>query len=92
MNDFFKMDVFFVVATAAVVVLGALVGVALVRLLRILRHVERISDVVHKEAELVQGDIAGLRRGIREEGFKYISFARSLRHIVQRIFTRRKGK
>ena len=70
MNDFLKMDVFFVVSTIAVVVVAALLALALIRIIRILRRVEQISDTVSEEAVLVRADVAELRQNVKQEGFK----------------------
>jgi hypothetical protein len=70
MDDFLKMDVFFVVSTVAVLVVTALLAFVLVRVLRILGRVEQISEVVSEEAQLVRKDVADLRENVRTEGFK----------------------
>ncbi|HEY4525335.1 MAG TPA: hypothetical protein VJL39_03135 [Candidatus Paceibacterota bacterium] len=80
MDDFFKMDVFFIVATLATIVLVALLAWILVRILRILGNVEKITDSAAAETELFRADIADVRKGVRDEGLK-------LKHIVQ--FARR---
>ena len=61
MNDFLKMDIFFFVATAEMLILGALVGFVIWRLLKILRHVERIAEIAGAEAEHLKNDAAYMR-------------------------------
>ncbi len=75
MDDFLKMDVFFAITTVAVLVLSVLVGYVLVRVLRILKSLERIVLLAEKETELVREDLVHLREKVSKEGLK-------LRHIV----------
>lgn len=75
MDDFLKMDVFFAVTTAAVLALSVLIGFVLVRVMHILKSLERILDIAEKETERVRDDLEGLRAKARREGLK-------LRHIV----------
>jgi hypothetical protein len=85
MDDFLKMDIFFVVATIAVVVVGALVAYALVRLLRILRNVEKLSETVSTEAQFIRTDIDDMRTNIRAEGFKWAHLSRFARASAKRF-------
>lgn len=71
MDDFAQMDIFFVVTTAAVVVTAIALGTVLFYVARVMRNVDRITKNVGEEAELVRGDIAELRKNIREEGMKW---------------------
>jgi len=75
MDEFLKMDVFFMVTTASVLILTALVGFLVVRLMRVLATIERIVDSAEKEAERVREDIQDLRTKARKEGLQ-------LRHIL----------
>ncbi len=88
MDDFAKMDIFFMVTTVAVVLLALLVGYAIYRLIRILRYLESISKNMSEEAALIRGDIATLRQNAVHEGFKLIGLLPIVRRFVQRIFTR----
>ncbi len=65
MDEFLKMDIFFFVATAAVVVLAYLVAFVLWRLERILKNVEHISKQVAMESDIVRQDIAEMRSDVR---------------------------
>lgn len=79
MSDFVKMDVFFVVTTIAVIVVACMLGIALYYMIRILRNVDHVSQIVSDEGDLVRGDIAEMRSAIKREGFKWAtlgSFAR----------------
>jgi hypothetical protein len=65
MTEFLKMDVFFVVTTVAVVVLGIAGAFVLVRLYRILGHLEHISEQAALESDRIREDIAELRGDLR---------------------------
>ncbi|HEY4522464.1 MAG TPA: hypothetical protein VJH91_02410 [Candidatus Paceibacterota bacterium] len=90
MDDFLKMDIFFIVATLAVIAVTALVVLALVRIVRILGHVEKISGMVEDESQLVRGDIAEMRANIRTEGFKFKHLMQFVRVFARRTFGSRK--
>ncbi|MBP9816464.1 MAG: hypothetical protein KBD05_00300 [Candidatus Pacebacteria bacterium] len=75
MDDFLKMDVFFAVTTVAVLTFTVLVSLVLMRMLSILKSLERIVLLAEKETELVREDLVHLREKVSKEGLK-------LRHIV----------
>jgi hypothetical protein len=79
MSEFAKMDIFFVVTTIAVVIVAALFTIALYYIVRILRNVDHVSQIVSEEGDLMREDIAQMRSSIKREGFKIshlASFAR----------------
>ena len=65
MDEFLKMDLFFVVTTVAVVVLALFTAFVLWRLERVLRNIEYISKQVAMESDIVRQDIAEMRSDIR---------------------------
>lgn len=75
MTEFLKMDVFFVVTTGVVIVVGVLVVVVLIKVLSILKHVEDVTKRISEESEQIQKDITNAREKIHRDGFK-------LRHII----------
>lgn len=79
MGDFAKMDVFFVVTTIAVIVVSILLAIALYRIVRILRNVEHVSQIVSDEGDLMRDDLAQMRAAIKREGFKLSHLARFAR-------------
>lgn len=85
MNDFAKMDVFFVVTTLAVLLVCALIAVALIRVLRILKNVEKVSDIVSEESVRLRSDIQDLRSTVKVEGFKWKSIAKFIRLQVEKV-------
>ncbi len=65
MDEFLKMDIFFFVATLAVVVLAFFTAFVLWRLERVLKNVEYISKQVAGESDNIRHDLAELREDIR---------------------------
>ena len=65
MDAFLKMDIFFFVTTLAVVVLAALATVMLIRLNRILKNAEYVSEQIAAESDAVRLDLAEMRGDIR---------------------------
>lgn len=92
MNEFLKMDVFFVVSTVAVIVVSVMLAIALFRVIRILRNVEHVSKIVSDEGDLVRGDIADMRMAIKREGFKLTHLAAFARKRAASFMGGRKKK
>ncbi|MFA7309801.1 MAG: hypothetical protein WC050_02745 [Candidatus Paceibacterota bacterium] len=90
MNDFLKMDVFFVVSTLVVVVVGIFLTIVLIRVFRILGYVEELSKTVSDEAKDVRADVVELRAHIRREGFKLRHVGRFAKSLIQRATVRKK--
>lgn len=65
MDEFLKMDIFFFVATIAVVVLAIFTAFVLWRLERVLRNVEHFSEQVSLESDEVRHDLAVMRSDVR---------------------------
>lgn len=65
MNEFLKMDIFFFVATVAVVALAFFTAFVLWRLERVLRNIEHISEQVTEESDEVRCDLAEMRREVQ---------------------------
>lgn len=92
MNDFLKMDIFFIVTTLAVGIFGTVVTLILFRIWRILGNVEKISAMLSEEGGLVRKDIADLRSNIRREGLHMRFVGRFFRDISKRYFGREAKK
>ncbi len=88
MQEFLKMDIFFVVATIAFAVVGILLAIAIVYLVRFLRTLDRIAENVEEETEAIRHDIAGVRSRVKEEGAKLGAitefFGKTARRIVKK--------
>lgn len=78
MDEFLKMDIFFVVTTISVVVMTVLASLVLTRVLRILKNVEDISAMIEDEGKKIREDIAQVRENINEEGIR-------LKHLMKFI-------
>ena len=87
MDEFLKMDIFFVVATVAVVVLTILWIIILIRVLRILRKVEEISLMVSEEGKELRADIAHARAELVQKGLILGAIG-----AASRLFKRRSPK
>ena len=81
MNEFAKMDIFFFITTIIVVAIGILLAIILLRIWRILGHVEDISREVSAESALMRSDIAAWRDRIRIEGFKILHMTDFLKQV-----------
>ena len=88
MNDFLKMDIFFVVTTILVLVVGVVMFLIALRIWHILGSIERIAKIAETESELIREDIAILRADIRREGFKISSLFR----LFKSMFTKHSSK
>jgi biopolymer transport protein ExbB/TolQ len=76
MDDFLKMDIFFAITTFVVVVWGLIGAILLIVVIRVLRHIERLSRTVADGAEDIRGDLDDFRANVREEGVR-------LKHIYE---------
>ena len=65
MDDFLKMDVFFVVATVGFALLAITGSIVLWRLGRILKEVEHVAGQVAAESDEIRKDIAAFRSDVR---------------------------
>ncbi len=88
MEDLAKMDLFFIVTTVAVIVVAGLFSYGLYRIIRILRHVERITEMAEAEGKLMREDIASMRASLTREGFKL----KTLFSFIRRRFKSMIGK
>lgn len=85
MSQFVEMDIFFFITTVVVISIGVLLVVILLRIWRILGHVEDISRDVSEESSLLRGDVAELRMKIKTEGFKLMHFQSLFASVVKRM-------
>ena len=70
MDTIFKADIFFVITTVVVCVLGLLIALVLIYLIRILRDVKKLSRKVRQEGEALVEDIEDLRENIKKNTIK----------------------
>ncbi len=91
MNDFTAMHVFFIVTTAAVVLIGVLIALILMRILRILRHAERITEMAAHESALIREDVAEFRLRVKASGFRFTDAVRLAVKSIERMAKRIMG-
>ena len=91
MNDFLKMDIFFIVTTLVVVMLGIVVTLILFRVWRILGHVEDISRDISEESALLRNDVAQMRARIKTEGFKFAHIMSLFGSRIARFWGKKRG-
>jgi len=92
MDDFLKMDIFFVVATLLVLIVGALITIVLLQLIRILRTLERIAADVEGEAKVLIADMDDVRVKVRAEGFKLAHMLSLFSKMGKRLLTKSRHK
>lgn len=88
MNEFVKMDVFFVIASTATIFLTILLVILLVYLIKFSKNLKDISVIMKTEAGKLNEDIENLRGNLRSTGFK-------LKHVFnffKSIINSKKGK
>ena len=88
MEEFVKADIFFVIASIAAVVVSALVAVALIYVIRIVRNVTDISERVRAESSALSQDLSELRASVRTKGLRLrqlVSFLAKVRIRTARM-------
>ena len=71
MSSLIHADIFFLITTIVVIVVGILLAFVLLKLAGILKNVKDISDEAKEEAARIVTDVADLRQEIREHGEKF---------------------
>jgi len=74
MDPFIKADIFFFITSLAVILVSAVLVVALIYLIRILRDAKVVTKKVKDETILISEDINELRIKTRKEGVKLKNF------------------
>lgn len=70
MDNFLKMDIFFVVATLGVVILTVLSVLVLLRVLSIMKKVDEVTALVRDGGEQLKEDIDVVRAHVHEGGLR----------------------
>jgi uncharacterized membrane protein YqiK len=89
MDDFLKMDVFFVVATLALVVVSVMIAVFLFYAIRVVRTADRLGTLVEKEFALIKGDIDDARLAAKREAGQLLALISTVRKIAARFIAPR---
>ncbi|MDB5190294.1 MAG: hypothetical protein JWN49_620 [Parcubacteria group bacterium] len=86
------MDIFFVVATIALVIVGILVCVVLVYVARFLNTANRIAVEVEEETEAIRADLDEMRGGIKR-GLRFVPLFSFFGKTAKRLSsTKKKSK
>jgi uncharacterized protein YoxC len=89
MNEFLKMDIFFIITSIAAVILAILIIILLIYLIKFVKNLKYISDKARVETDNLSLDIRTLRENIHREGFKLKHALNFFSSIIKR---RKKGK
>ena len=73
MNEFFKMDIFFVIATIGFVVLAILIGIILLYFIKLIRTLNRVALDVEEEAHALKEDLDAARASVKRGGSGLLS-------------------
>ena len=84
MNEFAKMDTFFIITTAAVIVLTLVLVIAAAYVIKILNDIKYISRVAKTESDQLATDIQELRRQAHAEGMKLKTLAKFFGSFIKR--------
>jgi hypothetical protein len=68
MQEFLKMDIFFVVTTFAIILVSVGLVVALIYVIRILKDMKILSRKARDEGEKILDDVASFREDTKEKG------------------------
>jgi hypothetical protein len=90
MDAFLKMDIFFMVTTAAVVVIAVLLVLVLVRVLSILKKIDEVAELVRDEGAQIREDIQMVRERVIEGGLRVGHLFGFLSGITKKRTTRAK--
>lgn len=90
MDQFYKMDVFFVVTTIAVVIVAVLICIALFYIVRLLSTFNRIANEVEEETQELRGDLDDLRIKAKKEGLRLGHLVSFFGKGTKRIASRKK--
>ena len=88
MTDFMKMDIFFVVATLALVLLTVMVSIVLWYGIRLMRTLERIAVHIEEEAKELKKDLDEARADAKAEGKKILALVRAFTRSARRLMKR----
>lgn len=91
MDDFTQMHIFFAVTTVAVVVLALLGAMLLIALIRVLRTIDRIANEVEEEAAEIRADLDGLRKDMKK-GLRLVPWFGFFGKLARRTSSRKRLK
>lgn len=92
MDDFLKMDIFFVLATVMTLLIGILASVFLFYAIRVARTLHRLSSDIADEAHALKGDLDDARVAAKREGRHLLHLVDAARKAVTRLAGDRKSR
>jgi hypothetical protein len=69
MDTFIQADIFFFVTTIFVIILVIVLAIAGFYIIRILRNLRDVSEIVKSETQHIAGDVENLRSDLKRTGF-----------------------
>lgn len=75
MSEFAKMDIFFIITSATVILVGTLLAVLVIYIIKISRDIKYISQRAKSEVDLISQDLSELRENVKDKGAKLKFFA-----------------
>jgi hypothetical protein len=73
MDEFLKMNIFFVIATIGFVVLAVMAAIILFYVIRLLATINRVAESVEEEALALKDDFDEARASIKRQGSGLVS-------------------
>jgi len=92
MANIIHADIFFFVTTIAVVALSIALLIALFYIIRILRTMKEVSDLIKIESQHVAGDVEQLRATIKNSGFSMGSVYHFFKQLMHARTSKFKSK
>jgi hypothetical protein len=94
MSTLVHADIFFLVTTIVVVIVGIALTIALIYLAKVLSDIKLITGQVKEETILFRQDIGELRNDIKREGFRAERFFMFFRNFFKRteVVTKARSK
>lgn len=90
MDTLIHADVFFFITSVAVIVVSAILVIALIYLIRILRDAKAVTGKVKEETKNISEDIEQLRQKTKAQGVKVKNFFDFFSRFGKRYRTKRK--
>lgn len=87
MDTLIKADIFFFITSIAVIIIGAILSVALIYIVKILRDLRYIMTRAREETDSVIEDVQDLREYIRKERSKFEFMSEIIHGFLSAMFS-----
>ncbi len=88
MTSLIHADIFFFISTIALVIISIGLGIVIFYVIKILRNVRDVTDLIKTESHEIVSDIRLLRKNLRDEGMKW----KHVIDLVRNFFVRTEKK